>query len=52
MSDWEYVQVLLDIIDRQNKIIEAQARALAMNQINIEGMDASTDASGVVQCTT
>lgn len=36
MTDWEYIQSLLDIIDRQNRIIEVQAQVLSMYQISIE----------------
>lgn len=36
MSKWEYVQSLLDIIDKQNEIIRHQAEILAMYGIEVE----------------
>lgn len=36
MSRWEYIQSLLDIIDKQNEIIRHQAEILAMYGIEVE----------------
>lgn len=36
MTNWEYIQSLLDIIDRQNRIIEIQSQVLAMYNISID----------------
>lgn len=34
MSNWDYIQSLLDIIDKQAEIIKYQAELLAMNEIS------------------
>lgn len=36
MSKWEYIQNLLDIIDKQNEIIRHQAEILAMYGIEVK----------------
>nr|DAF67241.1 MAG TPA: hypothetical protein [Caudoviricetes sp.] len=35
MSNFEYIQYLLDIIDKQNKIIKEQNEILYMNGIDV-----------------
>lgn len=35
MSNWDYVQSLLDIIDKQAEVIKYQAELLEMNGISI-----------------
>ncbi len=37
MSNWEYIQSLLDIIDKQEGIIKHQVELLAMHGIDAEG---------------
>lgn len=39
MTDWGYVQSLLDVIERQQRIIAVQAQVLAMYQISIDKID-------------
>lgn len=36
MSSWDYIQNLLDIIDKQNQIIRHQAEIMAMYGIEVE----------------
>lgn len=36
MTDWSYIQSLLDVIEKQQRIIAVQAQVLAMYQISIE----------------
>lgn len=43
MTHWEYIQSLLEIIDRQNRIIETQAQVLAMYNITIERAEEGND---------
>ncbi len=37
MSSWEYIQSLLDIIDKQEAVIKYQVELLAMHGIDAEG---------------
>nr|DAZ04897.1 MAG TPA: hypothetical protein [Caudoviricetes sp.] len=39
MSNFEYIQYLLDIIDKQNKIIKEQNEILYMNGIDVLGKE-------------
>lgn len=39
MTNWDYIQSLLDIIERQHRIIAIQAQVLSMYQISIDRIE-------------
>lgn len=43
MTNWEYVQTLLDTIDRLNRIIKVQATVLEMYEISIDRSEEDHD---------